>query len=138
MASMFQSFSSSAVNLKRYRCKTLEASGLWPSLPVPARHPCPPFANGTIFSHLPFSRGGFESYFLTDCKKIDSSLKFYISLTRNRLKMSVIHGLLERISFHNEENDFVVAKLREKEEKELTTMIGTKKALAIAIRNSKP
>jgi exodeoxyribonuclease V alpha subunit len=38
--------------------------------------------------------------------------------------MSVIHGLLERISFHNEENDFVVAKLREKEKKELTTIIG--------------
>jgi hypothetical protein len=32
----------------------------------------------------------------------------------------------------------MVAKLREKEKKELTTMIGTKKALAIAIRNSKP
>jgi hypothetical protein len=33
--------------------------------------------------------------------------------------MSVIHGLLERISFHNEENDFVVAKLREKNKREL-------------------
>jgi exodeoxyribonuclease V alpha subunit len=38
--------------------------------------------------------------------------------------MAVIHGLLEKISFHNEENDFVVAKLREKEKKELTTIIG--------------
>jgi exodeoxyribonuclease V alpha subunit len=38
--------------------------------------------------------------------------------------MSVIHGLLERISYHNEENDFVVAKLREKEKKELTTIVG--------------
>jgi exodeoxyribonuclease V alpha subunit len=38
--------------------------------------------------------------------------------------MSIIHGLLERISYHNEENDFVVAKLREKEKKELTTIIG--------------
>ncbi|MGA2316963.1 MAG: ATP-dependent RecD-like DNA helicase [Thermodesulfobacteriota bacterium] len=38
--------------------------------------------------------------------------------------MSTIHGLLERISYHNEENDFVVAKLREKEKKELTTIIG--------------
>jgi hypothetical protein len=45
---------------------------------------------------------------------------------------------LKRISFHNEENDFVVAKLREKERKELTTIIGTKKALVIAIRNNKP
>ena len=38
--------------------------------------------------------------------------------------MSIIHGLLERISYHNEENDFVVAKLREKEKKELTTIVG--------------
>ena len=38
--------------------------------------------------------------------------------------MSVIHGLLEKISFHNEENDFEVAKLREKEKKELTTIVG--------------
>jgi exodeoxyribonuclease V alpha subunit len=38
--------------------------------------------------------------------------------------MSVIHGLLERISYHNEENDFVVAKLLEKEKKELTTIVG--------------
>jgi exodeoxyribonuclease V alpha subunit len=38
--------------------------------------------------------------------------------------MSVIQGLLEKISFHNEENDFVVAKLREKEKKELTTIVG--------------
>jgi exodeoxyribonuclease V alpha subunit len=38
--------------------------------------------------------------------------------------MSIIYGLLERISYHNEENDFVVAKLREKEKKELTTIVG--------------
>src|SRR4030066_2471153 len=38
--------------------------------------------------------------------------------------MSVIHGLLEKISYHNEENDFVVAKLREKEKKELPTIVG--------------
>jgi exodeoxyribonuclease V alpha subunit len=38
--------------------------------------------------------------------------------------MSVIHGLLERITYHNEENDFVVAKLREKEKRELTTIVG--------------
>ena len=38
--------------------------------------------------------------------------------------MSIIHGLLERISYHNEENDFVVAKLREKEKKGLTTIVG--------------
>jgi exodeoxyribonuclease V alpha subunit len=38
--------------------------------------------------------------------------------------MPVIFGLLERISYHNEENDFVVAKLREKEKKELTTIVG--------------
>jgi exodeoxyribonuclease V alpha subunit len=38
--------------------------------------------------------------------------------------MSIIHGLLEKISYHNEENDFVVAKLREKDKKELTTIVG--------------
>ncbi len=38
--------------------------------------------------------------------------------------MPTIHGLLEKISYHNEENDFVVAKLREKEKKELTTIVG--------------
>jgi exodeoxyribonuclease V alpha subunit len=38
--------------------------------------------------------------------------------------MPIIQGLLERISYHNEENDFVVAKLREKEKKELTTIVG--------------
>ncbi len=38
--------------------------------------------------------------------------------------MSVIHGLLEKISYHNEENDFVVAKLREKDRNELTTIVG--------------
>jgi exodeoxyribonuclease V alpha subunit len=38
--------------------------------------------------------------------------------------MPTIYGLLERISYHNEENDFVVAKLSEKEKKELTTIVG--------------
>jgi exodeoxyribonuclease V alpha subunit len=38
--------------------------------------------------------------------------------------MSILHGLLERISYHNEENSFVVAKLREKDKRELTTIIG--------------
>jgi exodeoxyribonuclease V alpha subunit len=38
--------------------------------------------------------------------------------------MSFIQGLLERISYHNEENNFTVAKLREKDKKELTTIIG--------------
>ena len=38
--------------------------------------------------------------------------------------MSIIHGLLEKISYHNEENDFVVAKLREKDKRELTTIVG--------------
>src|SRR4030042_4996548 len=38
--------------------------------------------------------------------------------------MSVIHGFLERITYYNEENDFVVAKLQEKEKKELTPIVG--------------
>jgi hypothetical protein len=36
--------------------------------------------------------------------------------------MSVIHGLLGRIFFHNEENDFAVAKLGEKDKRELTSV----------------
>jgi len=38
--------------------------------------------------------------------------------------MSIIHGLLEKISYHNEENDFMVAKLRERDKRELTTIVG--------------
>jgi exodeoxyribonuclease V alpha subunit len=38
--------------------------------------------------------------------------------------MSTLYGFLERITYHNEENDFVVAKLREKDEKEPTTIVG--------------
>jgi exodeoxyribonuclease V alpha subunit len=38
--------------------------------------------------------------------------------------MSIIHGLLEKISYHNEENDFMVAKLRESDKRELTTIVG--------------
>ena len=38
--------------------------------------------------------------------------------------MSIIHGLLERVTYHNEESDFVVAKLREKDKRELTTIVG--------------
>ncbi len=38
--------------------------------------------------------------------------------------MSIIYGLLERIIYYNEENDFVVAKLQEKGKRELTTIVG--------------
>ena len=38
--------------------------------------------------------------------------------------MPVIHGFLERITYYNEENDFVVAKLQEKGKKDLTTIVG--------------
>ena len=38
--------------------------------------------------------------------------------------MTIIHGLLEKISYHNEVSDFVVAKLREKDKRELTTIVG--------------
>ncbi len=38
--------------------------------------------------------------------------------------MSIIQGLLEKISYQNEENGFVVAKLREKEKKDPTTIVG--------------
>jgi exodeoxyribonuclease V alpha subunit len=38
--------------------------------------------------------------------------------------MTTIQGLLEKITYYNEENDFVVAKLYEKDKKELTTIVG--------------
>jgi exodeoxyribonuclease V alpha subunit len=38
--------------------------------------------------------------------------------------MPIIYGFLERITYHNEENDFVVAKLQEKGKRELTTLVG--------------
>jgi len=38
--------------------------------------------------------------------------------------MTIIHGLLEKISYHNEMSDFVVAKLREEDKRELTTIVG--------------
>ena len=39
--------------------------------------------------------------------------------------MAIIQGLLERITYCNEENDFVVAKLHEEGKRELTTIVGT-------------
>lgn len=38
--------------------------------------------------------------------------------------MPAIYGFLERITYYNEENDFVVAKLQEKGKRELTTIVG--------------
>jgi exodeoxyribonuclease V alpha subunit len=38
--------------------------------------------------------------------------------------MPTIYGFLERITYYNEENDFVVAKLQEKGKRELTTIVG--------------
>lgn len=38
--------------------------------------------------------------------------------------MPIIYGFLERITYYNQENDFVVAKLQEKGKKELTTIVG--------------
>ena len=38
--------------------------------------------------------------------------------------MPTIYGFLERITYYNEENDFVVAKLQEKGKKDLTTIVG--------------
>jgi len=40
-------------------------------------------------------------------------------------QMDTIQGLLERITYYNEENDFVVAKLHEEGKRELTTIVGT-------------
>jgi exodeoxyribonuclease V alpha subunit len=42
----------------------------------------------------------------------------------NENPMLVIYGFLERITYYNEENDFLVAKLQEKGKKELTTIVG--------------
>jgi hypothetical protein len=36
--------------------------------------------------------------------------------------MPIIYGLLERINYNNEENDFVVAKLQEREKRDLTEL----------------
>ena len=38
--------------------------------------------------------------------------------------MPIIYGLIERITYYNEENDFIVAKLQEKDKRELTTIVG--------------
>jgi exodeoxyribonuclease V alpha subunit len=38
--------------------------------------------------------------------------------------MPIIYGLIERITYYNEENDFIVAKLQEKGKRELTTIVG--------------
>lgn len=38
--------------------------------------------------------------------------------------MDVIYGYLERITFYNEENHFIVAKLKEKGKRDLTTIVG--------------
>ena len=38
--------------------------------------------------------------------------------------METIYGYLERITFHNEETDFLVAKLQEKGKRDLTTIVG--------------
>jgi len=43
--------------------------------------------------------------------------------------MPIIYSFLERITYHNEENEFVVAKLQEKGKRELTTMVGNLTAL---------
>jgi len=43
--------------------------------------------------------------------------------------MPTIYGLIERITYHNEENDFVVAKLQEKGKRELTTIVGNLTAI---------
>ncbi len=38
--------------------------------------------------------------------------------------MTTISGYIERITYYNEENGFVVAKLQEKGKRELTTIVG--------------
>ena len=43
--------------------------------------------------------------------------------------MPIIHDFLERITYHNEENDFVVTKLQEKGKRELTTIVGNLTAI---------
>ena len=46
------------------------------------------------------------------------------SLSNLSKEMPTVYGFLERITFWNEENDFVVARLQEKGKKELTTIVG--------------
>ncbi|OGP93667.1 MAG: hypothetical protein A2157_00010 [Deltaproteobacteria bacterium RBG_16_47_11] len=46
------------------------------------------------------------------------------SFVRTCKSMPFIHGFLERITYYNEENDFLVVKLQEKGKRELTTIVG--------------
>jgi exodeoxyribonuclease V alpha subunit len=43
--------------------------------------------------------------------------------------MLTIYGLIERITYYNEENDFIVARLQEKGKRELTTIVGNLTAI---------
>lgn len=43
--------------------------------------------------------------------------------------MSIISGFLETTTYHNEENNLVVAKLEEKGKRELTTIVGNLTAI---------
>jgi hypothetical protein len=47
-----------------------------------------------------------------------------ISSIGNDNPMPIIYGFLERITYYNEENDFLVAKLQEKGKRDLTTIVG--------------
>jgi exodeoxyribonuclease V alpha subunit len=59
--------------------------------------------------------------------KVPTALKSFLFL--KLIKMPIIYGFLERITYHNEENDFVVAKLQEKGKRELTTIVGNLTAI---------
>jgi len=52
----------------------------------------------------------------------DSAVKSFFLF--GLLLMAVIEGVLERITYFNEESGFVVARLQEKEKRELTTIVG--------------
>jgi len=45
--------------------------------------------------------------------------------------METISGTIERITYYNEENGFVVAKLQEKGKRDLTTIVGNLSAIAL-------
>jgi hypothetical protein len=47
-----------------------------------------------------------------------------ISSIGNDNPLPIIYGFLERITYYNEENDFLVAKLQEKGKRDLTTIVG--------------
>jgi hypothetical protein len=57
--------------------------------------------------------------------------------TANRHLPETLQGQIERITYSNEENGYTIAKLKVYGRRDLVTVVGTRKALAIGIGNNK-